>query len=62
MYIKANPIKKSVYIHSAPPYLALLVGAASFNNVTVVLSHEYPDKSLVNRNYVLNDLKDKLII
>ncbi len=62
MYIKKYSINHSVYIHSAPPYFALLVGAASFNNVTVVLSHEYPNKFLVDRNYVLNDLKDKLII
>ena len=61
MYLKKNPVKNSVYIHTSPTYLALLIGA-SLGNATIILAHDYQDKSLLMSNFVLNDLKDKVLL
>lgn len=38
MYIKEHPINSSIYVHSAPLYLILLLGAFTPNPVNIVIS------------------------
>ena len=61
MYIKEYPINSSIYIHSAPLYLTLLLGALTPNTVSIVISETNPIRKLILTNYVLNNLQHRLI-
>lgn len=43
-YLMANPVTKSVYIHTAPIYLSLVIIAIVPKNVSVIISDTYPEK------------------
>ena len=61
-YIKKNPPKQSVYIHSGSIYSILLIAASSSEDVTIVIAHDFSDKNLVKSSFDINKLSDKFII
>lgn len=61
-YLKEFPASKHIYIHSAPVYSVLLVGAASPDSVSIIVSVTYSEKYLLKTNFVMNNIRDKLIV
>jgi hypothetical protein len=61
-YLKEFPASKSIYIHSAPVYSVLLAGAASPDSVSIIVSESYSEKYLLKTNFVMNNIKDKLVL
>ena len=55
-YLETHPARQSIYIHSAPVYAVLLVGAVSPDSVTVIVSHDYPEKNLLRICFRVNGL------
>ena len=58
-YLQQNPLKSSVYIHSASVYSVLLIAAATSENVSITISHGYSEKYLVLTSFVLNNIRGK---
>ena len=55
-YFNQLPLKSSVYVHTAPVYAVLLIGAATSKDVKIVVSSDYPEKKLLKTNFVTNNL------
>lgn len=49
-------ISPAIYIHSAPVYLALLLGAAIEQDVEIILDYQYADKKIVRKGFMLNTM------
>jgi hypothetical protein len=55
-YFNQQDVESSVYVHSAPVYAVLLIGAATSKDVKIVVSSDYPEKKLLKTNFVTNNL------
>ena len=60
-YLTTNPAKQSIYFHSITVYNALLIGASTSEDVSLVVAHDYPEKYLLLTGFVVNNLKEKLV-
>ena len=58
-YFRQNKPKKAIYIHSGPVYAVLVMAASTSADVSIIISHEYPDKDLILTSFVLNNIRDK---
>ena len=54
-YFNQQDVESSVYVHSAPVYAVLLIGAATPKDVKIVLAPDYPEKKLLKTNFVINN-------
>lgn len=46
-YLQFRPPRRAVYIHSAPAYAILLVGAAIPPDITIIIAPDCPEKTLL---------------
>ena len=60
LFFNTTKVSKSIYIHSAPEELVLLIGAITEDRVKIILSEEYPEKDIVLTNYVFNNIEKKI--
>ena len=60
-YLRENPAKQSVYIHSASIYTILLIGVSCPADVSLVIGHDYPEKYALLTTFVMNNIRDKLV-
>ncbi len=57
--LKLTPFKHSVYIHSAPLYVVLLIGAIS-KDISITIAYNYPEKYQLLTAFILNNMQHKL--
>ena len=61
-FVKQINIDGAIYIKSAPIYVILILAASTSANVSIVLAHDYPDRQTVQTAFVLNNIRDKVIL
>ncbi len=57
MYLIEKSPKKSIYIQSSSIYVALLIGSIVYKDVKIIVSYDFPEKDMLLKSYVLNDMK-----
>ena len=62
MAINKYKFAGSVYIHSAPVYLTLLIGKATGTSVKVILDYETTDIDTLKLGFVMNSMLNKLVV
>ena len=60
VFLRNYVVEKSVFIQEASSYLALLIGAATENEVKIVLSSYVYNKVEITKNFAINSIVKKL--